>query len=738
MERIDYLDFDLQIERDGELYRAQVLNSPSGQADHTFSLPFSALELENFLLKLGAPRQGLRGAKSAEAEEAKNFGERLFDTVFAGEVHGCLRSSLDQASVAGKGLRLRLRLTDAPELQDLPWEYLYNRHRNLFYALSVETPLVRYLELPERILPLGITPPLRVLVMIASPKEYPPLDVEREWNKLRGAVRDLEARGLLVLERLEQPTLTALNERLRTGPYHVFHFVGHGDFDPRTQDGVLIMEEEDQSARRVSGESLSVLLRDYRRTLRLAILNACEGGRAARDDSFAGTAQRLIQQGIPAVIAMQFAIVDQTAIVFAQQFYKAIADGFPVDAAVTEARKVISFEVQGPEWGTPVLYMRAPDGHIFDVELLDKSNQLPPAPPVPDPPPAPPVADPKPPVPGPNPPPEPHDGTVRLGSPFYVERATDALALDAIRQEGATITIKGPRQIGKSSLLIRLKDAAESAGKRVAYLDFEQFDHAVLQDADQFFQQFCGWISDELDLENRVDEFWRKPFGNIRRCTRYVEHYLLQELNGPLVLAFDEVDNLFEADFRSDFFGMLRAWHNDRSHKLAWRQLDIVLVTSTEPYRLIENLNQSPFNVGEVVELRDFTPDQVTELNRRHGTPLTADQTRQLIELLGGHPYLIRRALALVAGGRFSATDLLASAVADQGPFDSHLSHYLMQIYECKDLAQGMYQIITSGTCADEQVFYRLQSMGMVHREAGVVRPRCRLYADFFKRRLHG
>src|SRR5262245_12838290 len=202
---------------------------------------------------MGAPRQGVRGGRSAEAEEAKNFGERLFDTVFAGEVHGCLRSSLDQASIAQKGLRLRLRLTDAPELQDLPWEYLYSRHRNLFYALSVETPLVRYLELPERILPLGVTPPLRVLVMIASPKEYPPLDVEREWDKLHGATRDLEARGLLVLERLEQPTLAALNRRLRTGAYHVFHFVGHGDFDPQRQDGVLIMEEDDRSGRRVSG-----------------------------------------------------------------------------------------------------------------------------------------------------------------------------------------------------------------------------------------------------------------------------------------------------------------------------------------------------------------------------------------------------------------------------------------------------------------------------------------------------
>jgi hypothetical protein len=366
---IAYLDFDLQIERAGDGYRAQVLDSPAGNATHSFSLPFEPLELENYLLRLGAMRQGMRGG-SPEAETAKSFGGRLFETVFDGEVRGCLRSSLDMAGQQGKGLRIRLRLNEAPDLLDLPWEYLYNRTHNLFYALSVETPLVRYLEMPERIAPLAIAPPLRVLVMIASPRGYPPLNVEREWHKLRTAVRDLEARGLVVLERLEQPTLSALRKRLRTNDYHLFHFVGHGDFDPQTQEGALILEDEDGLGSRASGQSLSMLLRDYRRTLRLVILNACEGARTAGSDPFAGTAQRLIQQGIPAVIAMQFQITDETAIAFAQEFYAALTDGFPVDAALTEARKAVSSEARGAEWGTPVLYMRAPDGHIFDVGPL--------------------------------------------------------------------------------------------------------------------------------------------------------------------------------------------------------------------------------------------------------------------------------------------------------------------------------------------------------------------------------
>jgi hypothetical protein len=173
MERMGYLDFDVYIEPAVNGYRVQV-NSPAGQATHTFTLPFSDLEVENFILRLGYTRRGVRRADSPELEAAKSFGARLFTAVFGGDVRSCLRSSLDEASRHNLGLRIRLRLNNAPELADLPWEYIYNQTLNRFLALSVETPIIRYLELPERIRPLSTSPPLRVLAIIASPKNHPP------------------------------------------------------------------------------------------------------------------------------------------------------------------------------------------------------------------------------------------------------------------------------------------------------------------------------------------------------------------------------------------------------------------------------------------------------------------------------------------------------------------------------------------------------------------------------------
>lgn len=325
------------------------------------------------------------------------------------------------------------------------------------------------------------------------------------------------------------------------------------------------------------------------------------------------------------------------------------------------------------------------------------------------------------------------EGTMDSQSGFYVERPSDRIALEAIERQGVTITVKGPRQMGKSSLLLRIGSVARQHGKRVALLDFQLFDHAALNDADTFFRQFCDWLSDELDLESRVTEYWNMPLGNSQRCTRYMQRFILKELGGPLLLAMDEVETIFDTDFRSDFFGMLRSWHNSRQTNSLWKQLDLALVTSTEPYQLIENLNQSPFNVGEVIELADFTPEQIADLNRRHNSPLTPEQERQLITLLSGHPYLVRRALYLIAGERYGAAQLFAEATDDQGPFGDHLRNHLFRLHDQPELKDGLRLILQTHTCPDDRIFFRLRGAGLVKREGRSVVPRCQLYATYFQ-----
>jgi len=328
------------------------------------------------------------------------------------------------------------------------------------------------------------------------------------------------------------------------------------------------------------------------------------------------------------------------------------------------------------------------------------------------------------------------EGTIYLQSKFYVERPSDVIALNAIRQQGVTITIKGPRQVGKSSLLIRVKESAVEQGKRVVLLDFQQISKPILRNAELLLRHFCTLISYRMKLRNRVVDYWSLPLDDIMRCTLYMEEYILEESGSPLVLAMDEVDTIFDTDFRSDFFGMLRSWHNSRADIPAWKRLDLALVTSTEPYQFIDEVTQSPFNVGETIEPEDFTEEQVSDLVRRHG--LHQNLNQQLMALLSGHPYLVRRALYLLGSQRISSDDLFSNSTADRGPFGDHLRYHLFRLHDQPELTKGLLQIIRGNTCDDERVSFRLQSAGLVRRKSRkLVVPRCQLYAKYFREHLN-
>ena len=331
---------------------------------------------------------------------------------------------------------------------------------------------------------------------------------------------------------------------------------------------------------------------------------------------------------------------------------------------------------------------------------------------------------------------EPFVGTLDTESKFYIKRPADDIALNAIQKHGATITIKAPRQMGKSSLLMHLIKKANSVGKRSVFLDFQLLDKNVLNEGD-FYREFCIWLSDELGLVEKTEHQWKRSssIGNVLKCTRYVSSYILKTLDKPLFLALDEVERIFDTEFREDFFSMLRGWHNNRSTDLIWKKLDLALVTSTEPYQFIENINQSPFNVGEVLTLEDFTLEQVNELNRRHGTPLQSDEILKLVGLLSGHPYLTRVALYLIASNRVSVNDFFNNAADYNGVFGDHLRSHLFRLNNKRELITALKKVIQNKQI-DEKTYFRLSGAGLVKRTQNRIIIRCELYRVFFQEYL--
>ena len=231
---MNYLDFELEIGAgSGREYPVAVVRSPAGEARETMHFPFDALELENRLqaLQIALLRSGGRRRRvlTPEQQAVRDFGQALFDALLTGEVRGRYDVSQHKAAHGGAGLRVKLRVLP-PELAALPWEFLCDPRRD-YVCLSTSTPLVRYIALPQPIRPLTVAPPLRVLGMVASPKNLESLDVAQEKQRVEGALQGLQAAGLVALSWLEGQTWRDLLRAMRHGPWHIFHFIGHGGFD---------------------------------------------------------------------------------------------------------------------------------------------------------------------------------------------------------------------------------------------------------------------------------------------------------------------------------------------------------------------------------------------------------------------------------------------------------------------------------------------------------------------------
>ncbi|HET8988983.1 MAG TPA: CHAT domain-containing protein [Humibacillus sp.] len=323
---------------------------------------------------LPALRLAVRGERrltpgTTAEQSTKEFGANLFRALFNDKALAILRTSQYVSAKRQRGLRLRIRFADATQLANLPWELLYDPERHWYPCQLSRFPTLRFVDLPEPVLPLRVTGPLRMLVVISSPTDLPALEVEREWTLLRTELDPLVQSGRLELKRLPSATLDDVRETLMHQDFHIFHYIGHGGVDPETGEGHLAFTGPDGRQRRVSGSQLGVMLSNA--PIRLAVLNSCEGGRVSDVDPYASTAIALVEQGIPAVVAMQFQITDAAATAFSRTLYDSVTAGRPVDLSVTLARQAV-LAVSESEWATPVLYLRAVDGVLFDLEARDE------------------------------------------------------------------------------------------------------------------------------------------------------------------------------------------------------------------------------------------------------------------------------------------------------------------------------------------------------------------------------
>ncbi|MBI5708112.1 MAG: AAA-like domain-containing protein [Armatimonadetes bacterium] len=309
---------------------------------------------------------------------------------------------------------------------------------------------------------------------------------------------------------------------------------------------------------------------------------------------------------------------------------------------------------------------------------------------------------------------EPSAGALPVDSPYYVCRALDRDGEALIERREGVVLIQGPRQVGKSSFLARLLAFARTRRTAVVLTDAQSLGEAQMGDGDTFYKLLGEGLATELGHDLDLHQEWRQWLGRNANLNAVLGK-LLANTDQHVCWAIDEADLLFDRPYTNDFFGLLRSWYNRRAldpHG-PWRRLTLVLTYAREATLFISDVNQSPFNVGVRLHVKDFSLNELMQLQSRYASLTGRDLSPGVFELTHGHPYLSQIAFAYLAQG--GAMEELASTAADHnGPFGSHLKHMLMAIAQQEETLDEVKRLLRGDSLLNPTTRYRLESTGLI------------------------
>ena len=362
------MPFRLDIVETGEQW-VVTCTTPHGKAVSRIPAPFSPAvlhralaDIEKALIRSYSPVTTRRAAPVDQA--VREFGETLSDAVLTGDVRRLFDRCRQDARERQTSLRILLD-TDGPNVSVIPWEFTVDPNARDEY-LALRVPIIRSPHLIGPVSSSRVALPLRVLGVSAPPADLPALDTQREREDISKAFWQRLTPGDVHIEWLHEDRWAELAEAIRSHPWHVLHIMSHGGFDPEAGGGYIQLSGENGTARPISAVDLARLISENP-SLRLIVLNACESAFSSTEGIFTSTAEKLVREGVPAVVAMQYEITDTAALVFASSFYGQIAQGVPVDRAMTRARETVKMTNDSLEWATPVLFLSSEETQIFEV-----------------------------------------------------------------------------------------------------------------------------------------------------------------------------------------------------------------------------------------------------------------------------------------------------------------------------------------------------------------------------------
>lgn len=323
-------------------------------------------------------------------------------------------------------------------------------------------------------------------------------------------------------------------------------------------------------------------------------------------------------------------------------------------------------------------------------------------------------------------------------SRFYIKRKFEDKIFKVVRSPNGMVNVCGAWQTGKTSLIYRIISSTYvlESNLRVALIDFQRISGQEFKSLDRIWFNIVSRIASKLKIKGWSKSDWDKSIMYDDNISNFLECVFLENDN-PLLICFDEVDRVFNSKIKTDFFASVRSFYNSGKIDRRFKRLRWMLSTSSEPSFFIDDLNQSPFNVGYRVELCTFNKEEVEEFASRHGQYLRPDELNRIMDYVGGRPYLVHNLLYHIVQKSVPYEMLFDAESAGGAIFQDHLNHYLLKFQQDKSLKEAMKKVIFGKGCRDKKLEIRLKAAGLVQEdEHQKVIPLCKLYSDFFRKEL--
>ncbi|NMF58220.1 AAA-like domain-containing protein [Pseudanabaena yagii] len=530
----------------------------------------------------------------------------------------------------------------------------------------------------------------KILILAANPLDTDRLRLDKEVEEIRTTLERSPNRDNFAIESRGAVRPQDLQTHLYNLKPQILHFSGHGG-----GEWGLAFEDEDGGVKGVSTESLTDLFKLFTKQIQCVVLNAC----------YAVVQAEAICQHIPYVIGMNQKIGDQAARKFAEGFYRAIWDDRSIEDAF--ASGVSAIKLEGiPEELTPVLLKRQPSLPInpkpinSDISVVENNGY------------------------------------------FYIVRSRlEQRCYEEVVKAGSLIRIKSPERMGKSTMMRRVLEYAAHQGYRTAVIDLREANREIFADINKFLQWFCAYVGDRLEIDQRPDDTWQIFLGASRNCSRYMNNFFLSP-DLPLVIAIDNFDCVFKySHIADDFCGLLRGWSEkakDVNDKERWGKLRQIIVHSQDPYALLD-INNSPFSgIGLSIEPTELHPSEILALAKSYGLSWTDTDIEQLMGMIGGHPYLIQKAIDEIIHQYIELDELIRTAPTQEGIYSDYLNERLQSLESNPQLKEAMKKVVNSDIPvqlgANDK--FKLDSMGLIKPNSNYFVSRCNLYHLYFRNNL--